>query len=64
VRSGRSICGTDRFSSLRDGSNHGFRSLFEGFPEPGGGYAVLANGKETGLVTDIGAAIKKAYGWA
>ncbi|MFG1699646.1 serine hydrolase [Nonomuraea sp. NPDC049309] len=56
--------GTDRFSYLHDGSNYGFRSLFEGFPKLGGGYAVLANGNETGLVTEIGAAIKKVYGWA
>ncbi|WP_406674763.1 serine hydrolase domain-containing protein [Nonomuraea sp. N2-4H] len=55
--------GTDRFSYRHDGSNYGFRSLFEGFPKLGAGYAVLANGSDTALVTEIGAAIKKVYGW-
>ncbi|MEV4805738.1 serine hydrolase domain-containing protein [Nonomuraea sp. NPDC049421] len=56
--------GTDRFSYTHDGSNYGFRSLFQGYPELGAGYAVLANGSDTALVTEIGAAIRKVYGWS
>ncbi|MEV4288068.1 serine hydrolase domain-containing protein [Nonomuraea bangladeshensis] len=55
--------GTDGFSYSHDGSNYGFRSLFQGYPKLGAGFAVLANGSDAGLVNEIAAAIKKVYGW-
>ncbi|MEW9552267.1 serine hydrolase [Nonomuraea sp. NPDC050783] len=55
--------GTDDLSYSHDGSNYGFRSLFTGYPKLGAGFAVLANGSNAGLVTEIAAAVKKVYGW-
>ncbi|MEV4070086.1 serine hydrolase domain-containing protein [Nonomuraea fuscirosea] len=55
--------GTDRFSYNHDGSNYGFKSLFTGYPRLGAGFAILANGSSTSLVTEIAAAVKKVYGW-
>ncbi|MCK2216105.1 beta-lactamase family protein [Actinomadura sp. ATCC 31491] len=55
--------GTDGFSYTHDGANYGFRSVFKGYPKLGAGYAVLANGSDAALVTEIAAAIRKVYGW-
>jgi CubicO group peptidase (beta-lactamase class C family) len=55
--------GTDGFSYSHDGSNYGFRSVFTGYPKLGAGFAVLANGSSTSLVTEIAAAVRKVYGW-
>ncbi|WP_043639064.1 serine hydrolase domain-containing protein [Nonomuraea candida] len=56
--------GTRNFSYTHDGSNHGFKSVFKGYPELGAGYAILANGNDVGLVNEIAAAIRSVYGWA
>ncbi|SDK75100.1 serine hydrolase domain-containing protein [Nonomuraea jiangxiensis] len=56
--------GTKSFSYTHDGSNHGFKSVFKGYPELGAGYAVMVNGDNTGLVNEIAAAIRSVYGWA
>nr|WP_055506776.1 serine hydrolase domain-containing protein [Nonomuraea pusilla] len=55
--------GTDGFSYTHDGSNYGFRSVFKGYPKLGAGYAVLANGSNAALVTEVAAAVRKVYGW-
>ncbi|MEU7897511.1 serine hydrolase domain-containing protein [Nonomuraea sp. NPDC049152] len=55
--------GTKNFSYNHDGSNYGFKSVFQGYPELGGGYAILANGNNMSLVNEIASAIRSVYGW-
>lgn len=54
---------TPTFSYSHAGSNYGFKSEVCGFPQLGGGYAILANGDTNGLVDEIARAIRSAYGW-
>lgn len=56
--------GTKNFSYNHDGSNYGFKSVFQGYPELGAGYAILANGNNMSLVNEIASAIRSVYGWA
>lgn len=55
--------GTTNFRYSHDGSNYGFMAEFGGYPNRGAGYAVMVNGDQTGLVTEIVSAIKSTYGW-
>jgi CubicO group peptidase (beta-lactamase class C family) len=55
--------GTINFRYIHDGSNYGFKTEFGGYPNKSAGYAVMVNGDQTGLVNEIVAAIKSAYGW-
>jgi CubicO group peptidase (beta-lactamase class C family) len=54
--------GTPNFSYSHTGSNFGFKSEFCGYPQLGTGYAILANGDNFNLVSEIANAIKAVYG--
>jgi CubicO group peptidase (beta-lactamase class C family) len=51
------------FSYAHNGANAGFRSVVKGFPNAGGGYAILTNGDDSGLQEEAAAAIEAVYGW-
>jgi CubicO group peptidase (beta-lactamase class C family) len=53
--------GTPNFSYSHNGSNYGFKTEFRGYPAKAAGYAILTNGDNFGLVTEIANAIKSVY---
>ncbi|MDI1463751.1 serine hydrolase domain-containing protein [Catellatospora sp. KI3] len=56
--------GTNNFLYSHNGDNYGFKANFVGYPNLGAGFAVMANGDNMGLVTEVSNAVKAAYGWS
>jgi hypothetical protein len=57
-----SMPGTPMVSYNHTGSNFGFKSEIRGYPARGMGYAILANGDNFNLVSEIGNALRMVYG--
>ncbi|MBL4866910.1 MAG: serine hydrolase [Pseudomonadales bacterium] len=51
------------YSYGHNGANYGFRSAVKGYPNLGAGYAVLTNGDDGTLQTEVANAIESVYGW-